>query len=101
MTAARAGNLDAVKALLAGGANPNARERRDQTALMWAAAVGHAAGVRALIDGGADIRAKLKAGLPPLFFAVRESHIDATRTLVCAVGHFNEALQREANGPGP
>src|SRR6266705_990124 len=59
MTAARAGNLEAVKALLARGANPNARERLDQTALMWAAAEGHAAVVRALIDGGADIRASL------------------------------------------
>src|SRR5439155_23157150 len=99
MTAARAGSLEAVKALLARGANPNARERLDQTALMWAAAEGHAAVVRALIDGGADVRAKLKSGFTPLFFAVREGHIDAARTLLEAGVNVNETLQREEKGP--
>ena len=103
MTAARAGNLEAVKALLARGANPNAQERSDQTALMWAAAEGHAAVVQALIDGGADIRATLKSGFTPLFFAVREGHIDVARTLLEAGVDVNETLhapegpQKEVN----
>ena len=43
MVAARTGKLDAVNALLARGADPNAKESwRGQTALMWAAAEGHA-----------------------------------------------------------
>jgi len=93
MTAARAGSADAVKALLARGANPNARERRDQDALMWAAAEGHAAVVQALIDGGADVRARLKSGFTPLFFAVREGHIEVTRALLKAGANVNETLQ--------
>src|SRR5579862_8011584 len=44
MTCARTGSSDALTALLARGANPNASEgHRQQTALMWAAAQGHAA----------------------------------------------------------
>jgi ankyrin repeat protein len=99
MTASRAGNVEVVKALLARGANPNAHERLDQTALMWAAAEGHAAVVKALIDSGADVRAKLKSGFTPLFFAVREGHIDATRALLQAGVDVNQTLQREENGP--
>src|SRR5215510_8725815 len=58
MTAARAGRLDAVRALLAHGADVDAREAtRGQTALMWAAAEGHAEVVRALVGAGADMRA--------------------------------------------
>ena len=95
MTAARAGNLEAVKALLARGANPNARERREQTALMWAAAEGHAAVVRALIEAGAAIDAKLKSGFTPLFFAVREGHIEVARALLEAGVNVNETLQAQ------
>ena len=49
MSAASAGSLRAVKALLVRGANVNAVESwKGQTALMWAAAEGHAAVVDAL-----------------------------------------------------
>ena len=42
MTCARTGEIGAVKALLARGANVNAKEpSHDQTALMWAAAQKH------------------------------------------------------------
>ena len=42
MTCARTGDAGAVKALLAHGADVNAKEREhDQTALMWAAAQRH------------------------------------------------------------
>ena len=41
MTAARTGDVQTIKVLLAHGANVNAKEpTRDQTALMWAAAEG-------------------------------------------------------------
>ena len=43
MTAWRTGKLDAVKELIAAGANVNAKEdKRGQNALMWAAAEGNA-----------------------------------------------------------
>lgn len=59
MMAARSGSADAVKILLANGANVNVRENvRAQTALMWAAAAGNTAVVKVLLEGGADIKAR-------------------------------------------
>ena len=61
MTAARTGNLDAVKALIAHGANVNAKEGwQEQTALMFAAAANNAAAVKALVQAGADINVHSK-----------------------------------------
>src|SRR5579863_5701757 len=58
MTAAKAGNADAVKALLDHGAEVNAKESwRGQTALMWATAENHPAVVQVLVDHGADVNA--------------------------------------------
>ncbi|HZM59459.1 MAG TPA: ankyrin repeat domain-containing protein, partial [Vicinamibacterales bacterium] len=55
MRAARAGQVDALKALIA-GANVNARERRTgTTALIWAATYDRAAAVRVLAEAGADV----------------------------------------------
>ena len=62
MTAARTGSVDAVKRLLAAGADVNARERWfGETALMWAAAENHADAVRALVEAGADDQRALDA----------------------------------------
>jgi ankyrin repeat protein/uncharacterized glyoxalase superfamily protein PhnB len=55
-TAAQAGDLDAVRGLLAGGADPNAREAGDNTTpLHWAAAAKQVEIARALLDAGADV----------------------------------------------
>ena len=81
MTAARTGKLGPVKALLARGAEVNAKERRGQTALMWAAAEGHAEVARALLQAGAEFRTPLPSGFTPLFFAVREGRTDVVRDL--------------------
>ena len=96
MTAARTGNAEAVEALLARGADPNATERNAQTALMWASAEGHEQVVKALIAGGADLKATLDSGFNPFFFAVREGHADVARALLAAGYDVNEALQRRA-----
>src|SRR5262249_52392671 len=59
MNCARTGNGASVRALVAAGANVNAREAaHDQTALMWAAAEGHADAVNALLAAGADLNAR-------------------------------------------
>src|SRR5207244_9164737 len=59
MNCARAGDVRAVKALLAHGADVNAKEpSHDQTALMWAAAERHPQVVEALIASGADVQAR-------------------------------------------
>lgn len=54
--AAGRGHLEAVKLLLARGADPNARETGDDTyPLHWAAARGYLDVVRALLDAGGDV----------------------------------------------
>ena len=59
MTCARTGNVEAVKSLLAHGADVNAKEtRRGQTALMWAVAEKHPEVARVLIEHGADVNAQ-------------------------------------------
>ena len=73
MTAARTGKVEAVRVLLARGADVHAKEpRRGQTALMWAAAEGHVEVIEALIKAGADFRTPLDSGFTPLLFAVRQ-----------------------------
>ena len=59
MTAARSGNVDVVKSLLAPGAKVNPKEGwRGQTALMWAVAEDHPEVVKLLIEHGADVNAR-------------------------------------------
>src|SRR5690606_1578257 len=52
--AAKSGNADLVAALLAGGADPNARGSDGTTALMWAANSAAIDVVRLLLERGAD-----------------------------------------------
>ena len=59
MAASRSGNADAVKLLIARGADVNARESsRGQTALMWAVSQRHAQVVRVLLENRADVSAR-------------------------------------------
>lgn len=100
MTAARTGKVDAVKSLLAHGADVNAKERwRGQTALMWAAAEGHLAAVEALIAAGGDVHARSKGGFTPLLLAVREGQAGVVKALVKAGADVNETF-RMPGGPG-
>src|SRR5690242_16433197 len=85
--AAQDGDVAQVRAFLAGGANPNARDETGQTPLMWAAslqaklAAEHAKGierdyegvVRHLLDKGADVNARDKAGRTALLLAMEGS----------------------------
>jgi hypothetical protein len=66
MLAARTGNADAVKLLVAHGASVNATESRTgTTALMWAASEDRAEAVRALVAAGADVNARSKVTAYP------------------------------------
>src|SRR5579864_4548127 len=91
MTASRTGKVDAVKVLIAHGANVNFKEsKRGQTALMWAAAEGNTAVVQELVEHGADMHAATKGGLTPLLFAVREGKTDTVRAMLKAGASVNE-----------
>jgi ankyrin repeat protein len=93
MTAARTGKVDAVRVLLARGADVNAKERwKQQTALMWAAHEGNAETVKLLLEMGANINDRSIFGWTPLLFAARQGQVDAIKALVAAGAKVNETL---------
>jgi uncharacterized protein len=91
MSCAQTGTADALRALLARGADVDAREReRGQTALMWAAAGRHAGAVKVLLERGADLNAVSTAGFTPLLFAAREGDAASVQLLVAAGSRIND-----------
>ncbi|MEX1027739.1 MAG: ankyrin repeat domain-containing protein, partial [Candidatus Paceibacterota bacterium] len=98
MTAARTGRLRPVQALIAAGAEVNAREGNQQTALMWAAADGHAKVVQALIDAGAEFLKPLDSGFTPLLFAVREGRTNVIHGLLAAGADVNSEVRPRSGG---
>jgi uncharacterized protein len=98
MTAARTGNVDTVKSLLAHGAEVNAKETaRGQTALMWAVAEKHPEVARVLIDHGADVHLHSTSGFTPLLFAAQQGDMDSARMLFEAGANVNEAAPEEGS----
>ena len=80
MTCAGSGSVDAVRLLIARGADVNAKEpSQNQSALMWAAAEHHPDVVRLLVEAGADLQAHTKKGFTALHFAAREGDLATTR----------------------
>ena len=81
MHAAAFGNLDAMKMLLAAGADVNAKNNFGATALLWCARDGDKA--RLLIEHGADVNAVSKQGRTPLMLAsMREGGSDIVALLL-------------------
>jgi uncharacterized protein len=70
--AIRVNNLDLVEALLEGGATPNARAGRGDTALMWAAAVADIGIIRLLLAHGADASMRDNDGRTAVEWAAKE-----------------------------
>ena len=116
LSAARTGNVEAVRVLARHGADVNAKEPlRGQTALMWAAAEDHPAVAQALIDLGADVHASSdgdglgpsssdptyvvhitfdlrnpERGFTPLLFAARQGALETARVLVASGANVHE-----------
>ena len=85
-SAARSGDMDAVVALIAGGADVDAEEdgRSRPTALHLASARGHAGIVRVLIDGGADLDKLTPAHRTPLWLAANNCNMVIMNMLLAA-----------------
>jgi len=81
MDAARTGNAEKVKALIAAGADVNAKGEAGETALMGAASEGNAEAVKALLAAGADINAKNNNGETALMISEKSGHTDIIQLL--------------------
>ena len=84
MYAAAYGSVDAVKALIDAGADVNAKNAFDATALMWA--VNDIEKVRLLLAKGADVNAKSKMGRSPLLMAASDDRGAPVVKLLLAKG---------------
>jgi len=67
--AVKDGKIEAVRALLARRADPNAAEADGTTALHWAAHFDNIAAAELLIKSGADVRATNRYGVAPVWLA--------------------------------
>jgi ankyrin repeat protein len=90
MDAARTGNAEAVKALLAAGADVNARGEYGFTALM-AAAKCYTEAVKALLAAGADVNAKDADGNTALMAAAKKGRTppETVKALLAAGADIN------------
>ncbi len=81
MYAASVGSMDAVKMLLAAGADAKVKNAFDATPLMWG--VTNLEKVRLLVDAGADVNARSKQGMTPLLIAASNAgSIEIVRLLL-------------------
>jgi uncharacterized protein len=100
MVAAQRGNVATVRALLAGGADPNLKENNaGQTALMWALSERQAGVVDELVKRGADIHGGSKSGFTPLMFAAQQGDIDSARILLSAGAKPNDSQPKTGLTP--
>ncbi len=81
MYAAAVGSVDAVRMLLAAGADAKAKNAFDATALLWG--LTNPEKVRLLVDAGADVNARSKQSMTPLLIAANNGgSIEIARLLV-------------------
>ncbi len=92
MQAAAFGNVETLRVLLDAGAEVNARNRTDATALLWAA--GDPEKARLLIDRGADVTLQSKQGRTPLMVAASRPANSPVVALMLAKGADPRAQDR-------
>ena len=85
--AIRNNDLKAVKALVSGEADVNAKDKRGTTALMYASAFGSADAVKILVGAGADVNAKNAFDATALMWAV--NNIEKIRLLLAKGADVN------------
>ena len=101
IAAAKKGDADMVEALLAKGANVNAKNEYGATALTFAADKGHLAVIKVLLQNKADVNIRdtfYKA--TPLDWAFMRKHVDVIKVLVEAGASGAEAGLRSAAAAG-
>ena len=94
-TAARIGNIEAVKQHLAAGTDVNAKNKYEWTPLHSAAFSGHKEIAELLIAKGADVNAKRDDGETPLDRAIAIEHSETADLLRKHGGKTAEELKTE------
>ena len=90
--AARLGNREAVRALIAQKANVNVAEADGMTALDWAVRANDLLTVQMLIRAGANVNAASRYGMTPILFAAQNGDPAVVAALVKAGANPNSAL---------
>lgn len=101
LAAAAAGDLDGVRAALAGGADRNAVDREEATAILHAARGGHLDVVRALIAEGVDIDAQDQTCSNPFLFGCIADDLALVRTMAEAGADLKRLTRMGGNGLTP
>lgn len=83
------GDTATVRALLARGADVQARDATGRTALMYAAENGDPTTVQALLINGADVNARDWRGWTALIYAAENGDITTVQTLLAHKAHVN------------
>ena len=94
VNAAGDGNVAEVQALLAAGADVDARATFGAMALTHAALLGHYRVAQILLEAGANIDATNRDGETALDLATRRGHIDIVRVLLNAGADVNKKTNR-------
>lgn len=90
LQAVKEGDTDRLKALIAKGADPNAKDILGSPALIGAACAGHTGIVEALLSAGADVNAKgALVDSTALICASSEGHTDTVKALLAAGADVN------------
>ena len=98
--AARAGDLDAVRALLAAGEDVSAAHGDGMSALHWAAELGHAELAQTLIQGGATVDAVTRiGGYTPLHVASAAGQAEMVKLLLAAGSDAGSATNTSGATP--
>jgi ankyrin repeat protein len=89
MGASEKGDFKMVQALLADGADVNAKNKDGETALMYASGEGHLEVVQLLLANGADVNAKNSRGETALFMASVGGRLEVVQLLLANKADVN------------
>ncbi|MBO9481659.1 ankyrin repeat domain-containing protein [Salinisphaera sp. G21_0] len=92
--AAEEGQLEAIKALIAKGADVSAQTEKGVTPLHYAAAQGQPEAIDALIAAGADVNARTKNGFTPLHYAAAQGQQEAIDALIANGADVNARSEK-------
>lgn len=101
LAAAAAGDLDGVRAALAAGADKDAVDREEATAILHAARGGHLDVVRALIAEGVDIDAQDQTCSNPFLFGCINDQLELVKIMAEAGTDLKRLTRMGGNGLTP